>query len=219
MTRWHSHCLSAQPIVLASPLCNGAALNYFAEMARTKALRTAEAGAQSDVELLMVPADLNCTHTSLRRAARRLGQLYDEAIAPTGLTSPQALLLAQIDVLSAFHGEAGPTLGVLADKLAIRISALTHALRPLVRDGLIEVRQDAQDRRAKRSAMTALGKARHKQMLGLWTDANSRVEAALGVASTEKLRNLANRIASEEFLAAYAAGGSHASPRPAATRE
>lgn len=36
-----------------------------------------------------------------RRAARRLGQLYDEAIAPTGLASPQALLLAQIDKLGA----------------------------------------------------------------------------------------------------------------------
>ena len=130
-------------------------------MARAKALRTAEADAQSDVELLMAPADLDCTHTSLRRAARRLGQLYDEAIAPAGLTSPQALLLAQ---------------------------------------------------------MTVLGKARHKQMLGLWMDANSRVEAALGAASTEELRSLANRIASEEFLDAYAAGGSHASPRPGATR-
>ena len=206
-------------MALSSPLCNGAALNYFARMATTKAVRTAEAGTQSDVELLMAPADLACTHTSLRRAARRLGQLYDEAIAPTGLTSPQALLLAQIDVLSAVHGEAGPTLAVLAYKLAIRISALTHALRPLVRDGLIEVRQDDQDRRAKRSAMTALGKTRHKQMLGLWIDANNRVEAALGAPSAEKLKSLADRIASEEFLDAYTAVESHASPRPAATRE
>ena len=186
-------------------------------MAESKALRAAEADARSDVEPLLAPADLVCTHTSLRRAARRLGQLYDEAIAPTGLTSSQALLLTQIDALSAFHGEAGPTLGVLADRLAIRISALTHALRPLVRDGLVEVRQDAQDRRAKRCVMTILGKARHEQMLGLWIDANSRVEAALGAASTEKLRRLADRIASEDFLDAYAAGGSQAGARPPAT--
>ena len=188
-------------------------------MAKAKAMRAAEAEVQSDVEPLSAAADLLCTHTSLRHAARRLGQLYDEAIAPTGLTSSQALLLAQIDALSAFYGEAGPTLGVLADRLAIRISALTHALRPLVRDGLVAVRQDDQDRRAKRSVMTALGKARHKQMLGLWIDANSRVEAALGAASTEKLRSLADRIASEDFLDAYAAGGSQAGPRAAATRE
>ena len=187
-------------------------------MAKPKALRTAEADARSDVEPLLALADLVCTHTSLRRAAQRLGQLYDEAIAPTGLTSSQALLLAQIDALSAFYGEAGPTLGVLADQLAIRISALTHAQRPLVRDGLVEVRQDDQDRRAKRSVMTSLGKALYKQMLVLWIDANSRVEAALGVTSMEKLSGLADRIASEDFLDAYAAGGSHAGPRAAATR-
>ena len=185
---------------------------------KAKAARTADADARCDVEPLSAPADLVCTHTSLRRAARRLGKLYDEAIASTGLTSSQALLLAQIDGLSAFHGEAGPTLGVLADRLAIRISALTHALRPLVRDGLVEVRQDDRDRRAKRSVMTSLGKARHKQMLGLWIDANSRVEAALGAAATKKLRSLADRIASADFLDAYTAGGRHAGPRHAAPR-
>lgn len=181
-------------------------------------LRTAEAKARPDAEPLTAPVDLVCTHTSLRRAARRLGQLYDEAIAPTGLTSSQALLLAQIDALSAFYGEAGPTLGVLADRLAIQISALTHALRPLVREGLVEVRQDEQDRRVKRSVMTALGQARHKQMLGLWIEANSRVEAALGAASTEALRRLADRVASEAFLDAYTAGGSHGGQGARATR-
>ena len=179
-------------------------------MATAKASQTTEADARSGIAPIVAPPDLVCTHTSLRRAARRLGQLYDEAIAPSGLTSSQALLLAQIDALSAFHGEAGPTLGVLADRLAIRISALTHALRPLVRDGLVEVRQDEQDRRAKRSIMTSLGKARHEQMLGLWMDANSRVEAALGASSTEKLRGLADRVASEEFLDAYSASGRQA---------
>ena len=178
-------------------------------MARAKAVRTAEVDVRPDARKA-APAELVCTHTSLRRAARRLGQLYDEAIAPTGLTSSQALLLAQIDVLSAFHGEAGPTLGVLASRLAIRISALTHALGPLVRDGLVAVRPDDQDRRAKRIVMTSLGKARHAQMLELWVEANSRVEAALGVAAAERLRGLADRIASDDFLDAYAAGASRA---------
>lgn len=185
-------------MALPCPLCNGAALNYFAGMGKSDPQR---------------PAELVCTHTSLRRAARRLGQLYDEAIAPTGLTSSQALLLAQIDALSTVHGEEGPTLRVLADRLAIRISALTHALRPLVRDGLVEVRQDARDRRAKRGVMTPLGEARHRQMLGLWVEANNRVEAALGAAATETLRGLADKVASDEFLDAYAAGRSHAGPR------
>lgn len=181
-------------------------------MGKSHPLWSAGDEGEPGAELPAVLTELVCTHTSLRRAARRLGQLYDEAIAPTGLTSSQALLLAQIDALVAVHGEGGPTLRVLADRLAIRISALTHALRPLIRDGLVEVRQDARDRRAKRGVMTPLGKARHQQMLGLWVEANSRVEAALGAAATEKLRGLADRVASDEFLAAYATGRSHVWP-------
>ena len=41
-------------------------------------------------------AELVCTETSLRRAARRLGRLYDEAVAPSGINATQAGLLAQI---------------------------------------------------------------------------------------------------------------------------
>lgn len=85
-------------------------------------------------------SELACTNTALRRAARQLGHLYDEAVAPTDLKATQLGLLSQIDSLG---GDDGPTLQALAERLAIRISALTHALRPLVRDSLVELRPDA----------------------------------------------------------------------------
>lgn len=150
-------------------------------------------------------ASLACTHTSLRRAARRLGQLYDDALAPIGLTSPQALLLSQIDGLTAADAD-GPTLQVLAESLAIQISALTHALRPLVRDGLVEVRPDLRDRRAKHAVLTASGGKRLNDMYELWNEANRRFEAILGAESASALRSLSDRIASQEFLDAYAGG-------------
>ena len=71
---------------------------------------------------------LNCTHTSLRRAARQLTQLYDRMLAPSGLTSAQALLVAQIEELGGLPGGKGPSLQALSIRLAIQISALTHAL-------------------------------------------------------------------------------------------
>ena len=40
---------------------------------------------------------LSCTHTSLRRAARQLTQVYDDALAPSGMTSSQAALMGQLD--------------------------------------------------------------------------------------------------------------------------
>jgi DNA-binding MarR family transcriptional regulator len=98
-------------------------------------------------------AELVCTETSLRRAARRLGRLYDEAVAPSGINATQAGLLAQI---AGDRRPEGPTLQDLAERLGIQISALTHALRPLVRDGLVEVRQDAHDKRTKHGVLTPL---------------------------------------------------------------
>ena len=144
-----------------------------------------------------------CTNTSLRRAARRLGQLYDEALAPIGLKATQAGLLAQIGGLTGSGGQEGPTLQDLAERLAIGISALTHALRPLVRDGLVELRQDAHDRRTKRGILSRLGKARLREALLLWAAANRRVESVLEPGAAEKLRSLADQISSQEFLDAY----------------
>ncbi len=78
-----------------------------------------------------------CTNTAVRRAARRLTNLYDDALAPIGLKATQIGLLADIERLSAAAEGRSPTLQDLATKLGLQISAVTHALRPLVRDGFI----------------------------------------------------------------------------------
>jgi DNA-binding MarR family transcriptional regulator len=148
---------------------------------------------------------LPCTNTALRRAARRLGHLYDEALAPLNLKATQVGLLAEIDKFRGSDGQDGPTLQDLGERLAIQISAVTHALRPLVRDGLVEVRRDALDKRTKRGVLTPLGKVRFKEALVLWDKANRRVEVVLGPASAAALRGLADEVASEEFLHVFKA--------------
>jgi DNA-binding MarR family transcriptional regulator len=133
-----------------------------------------------------------------------MNQLYDEAMAPIGLTAAQGRLLGEIDRMAAAKGE-GPALQVLAGLLGVQISALTHALRPLVRDGLVKVRIDAHDRRTKHAVLTALGSERLGRAVALWQEANARVEAVLGP-SAEMLRELAEQVSSEAFLEAYRAG-------------
>lgn len=147
--------------------------------------------------------ELACTHTALRQAARRLGHLYDEAVAPTGLKATQVGLLSQTDLLG---GEDGPTLQALAERLMIGISSLTYALRPLVRDGIIELRQDAHDKRTKHASLTALGRKRLAEGIALWAAANRRTEMVLGHDSATTLRALADEVSSSEFLEAYKAG-------------
>lgn len=148
--------------------------------------------------------ELSCTHTSLRRAARQLTQLYDEALVPSGLTSAQALLVSQIDQLRDEGDGAGPSLQMLARRLAIQISALTHALRPLVRDGLVLVQTDTSDRRTKRAVLTPQGLSQTRQMHELWIETNRRIETVLGAGTTEQLRVLSDQIGSPGFLQAYA---------------
>jgi DNA-binding MarR family transcriptional regulator len=147
--------------------------------------------------------ELACTNTALRRAARRLGNLYDDALAPLGLKATQVSLLAEMERLTTDNAGQAPTLQDLAAKLAIQISALTHALRPLLRDGLVRLQPDKQDRRAKRAILTPTGKARLREAIVHWATANQRVEEVLGSDSAAKLRALADHIVSDEFLAAY----------------
>ncbi|MGJ7490582.1 MarR family winged helix-turn-helix transcriptional regulator [Variovorax sp. ZT4R33] len=165
---------------------------------------TADDGALPSSCELGLLSEWACTNTSLRRAARRLGQLYDEALSPLDLKATQLALIGQIDRLMVAYPQ-GPTLQELAAQLAIQISALTHALRPLVRDGLVELRQDTDDRRTKHGVLTPLGKARLSEGVLRWSTANKQVELALGSASAAKLRELADQVASDEFLAAFKA--------------
>lgn len=145
-----------------------------------------------------------CTITPLRLAARRLEQLYDEALAPLDLKATQLALIAGIHRLTGAD-QQGPTLQDLAALLAIQLSALTHALRPLVRDGIVELRQDAQDRRTKHGVLTSLGKTRLSEGIVRWAAANDQVEVVLGSASAANLRALADQVASDAFLVAYKA--------------
>ena len=155
---------------------------------------------KSGVEMSEILAQIACTNTALRLAARRLAHLYDEAVAATDLKATQVALLAEIE---RFAGGDGPALQDLAGGLAIRISALTHALRPLVRDGLVELRKDPHDTRTKRAILTRGGKARLQKAVVLWDTANRRVETALGSGAAATLRQLANHVASDKFLADY----------------
>ncbi|HVI55802.1 MAG TPA: MarR family winged helix-turn-helix transcriptional regulator [Luteibacter sp.] len=149
---------------------------------------------------------LACTNTALRRAARRLGNLYDDALAPVGLKATQVGMLADIERLSVADEGRSPTLQDLATKLGLQISAVTHALRPLVRDGLIVLSPDEEDRRAKRASLTTKGVTLLHRALHLWAAANRQVEDVLGSDSANALRTLADYVSSDAFLAAYSGG-------------
>ncbi|MXN51965.1 winged helix DNA-binding protein [Shinella sp. AETb1-6] len=144
----------------------------------------------------------NCTNSAIRRAARQLGQLYDEAIAPSGLKGTQFSLMSQI----ALAGRDGVALKPLAEALVMDLSALGHTLKPLTRDGLVELIADEKDGRVRRARLTALGMARQEEALTMWRNAQARFDAAFGAERSAEMRALLGFVASPGFAKAFRAG-------------
>jgi DNA-binding MarR family transcriptional regulator len=142
-----------------------------------------------------------CNGTALRKATRRVSQLYDAVLAPSGLRSTQRSLLIHI-------ARAGtPAMGDLAADLVLDRSALAHNLKPLERDGLVAILVDPRDKRSRLVGLTALGRARLDESTALWRNAQHRFETTFGPDQAEALRAALAAIASPEFTQAFEAAG------------
>jgi DNA-binding MarR family transcriptional regulator len=127
------------------------------------------------------PDDPRCTCHLLRSAARRVTQVYDDALRPAGLKTSQFSLLATLR-----HAEA-LTLGELAERLSMDRTTLTRNLRPLQQAGWIERVPDPVDRRRIHLVVTAAGRATLAHARPLWRDAQHAFRARLGAPSVMAL--------------------------------
>jgi DNA-binding MarR family transcriptional regulator len=138
-----------------------------------------------------------CNGTALRKATRRVSQLYDAVLAPCGLRSTQRSILIHI-------ARAGtPTMGDLAAALVLDRSALAHNLKPLERDGFVAVVVDPADKRNRLVTLTAMGTAKLEESQLLWLQAQHRFEAAFGAGEASALRQSLAVIASAPFAKAF----------------
>lgn len=140
---------------------------------------------------------LHCSNSAVRRASRHLGQLYEDAMGDTSLKGTQFSLISQI----ARSNE--PTLKNLAEAMVMDLSALGHTLKPLIRDGLVELVTDAQDRRAKRVRLTDMGAATQRDLIARWQIAQDRFDKAFGKEKSKELRRTLAFISSDEFAKAF----------------
>ncbi len=162
-------------------------LNYFK-------LMMDDAEAMSDTAAL----HSDCLNTVLRQAARRMTHIYDIALAPTGLNAAQARLAAVVAELDDPAGQ-GPALQDVARRLGLEVSALTHALRPLERDGVLTVTRGLVDGRTRHARLTAQGAAKLGQALQMYVSANQRIAAVLGPDQTADLLRLAGEVLTPGF--------------------
>jgi DNA-binding MarR family transcriptional regulator len=142
-------------------------------------------------------SELPCCATAMRKATRRLTQLYDDALERCGLRSTQFAILAEID----FKPGSPPTMAELARLLVLDRSALGHNLQPLLRDGLVVLKESAADRRRRYVTLTPQGRAKLKVAVKLWTEAEERFRAVFGASRAAKLRATLLEIARDDRLA------------------
>jgi DNA-binding MarR family transcriptional regulator len=120
-----------------------------------------------------------CLH--LQRAARTVARCFDDAFRPLGLTN------GQFSLLMSLNRPGPPTLGGIAQLLAMDRTTLTAALKPLERRGLVRVTLDAADRRIRRPALTPSGAKLLAAAVSLWHVVHAAIEGRLG-ADPELLR-------------------------------
>lgn len=126
----------------------------------------------ADDELLHIAR--NCTFFHLKRMVRAVTRVFDEALAPAGLTAGQFNTL----VLVAIPGRL--TLGQIAERMVMDRTTVTRTLAPLVKSGHLAIEVSPTDRRARVVSLTAKGRRALAAGRRRWEQAQARVIARLG---------------------------------------
>lgn len=124
----------------------------------------------------------SCLCLHVQRAARSLARRFDVALRPAGLTS------GQFSLLMSLNRPQPPTMGQVARLLAMDRTTLTANLKPLERQGFVEVRAGESDKRQRVLALTQSGRAVLAAAVPIWLATHQAIEGLLGEASPDRLR-------------------------------
>src|SRR5687768_7514681 len=112
-----------------------------------------------------------CLH--LQRAARVVARKFDDLFRPLGITQ------GQFSLLMSLNRPEPPAMGSVADLLAMDRTTLTANLKPLERRGLVRIKVDEADRRSRRLALTADGRALLAEATPIWKRHHAALERLL----------------------------------------
>jgi DNA-binding MarR family transcriptional regulator len=124
-----------------------------------------------------------CTAMRLRKAARRVTQIYDRHLEAAGLT------ITQFGVLASLLSAERITIGALADQLLMDPTTLTRNLQPLQRQGLVVIEPDRRDRRVRWVSLSDAGRQALDNARPAWRDAQNHVRKLIGENETAALHD------------------------------
>lgn len=122
-----------------------------------------------------------CVASRVRKASRRITQIYDRRLEPFGLTVTQFGIMAQL------RATPGVGISALAETMIMDSTTLSRNLQPLERRGLVVAEADEQDRRARRLKLTQDGREALERAMAGWSAAQREVADALGAADVAAL--------------------------------
>lgn len=132
---------------------------------------------------------LPCGCATLRRAARAVTQLYDEALRPVDIRITQFTILQVLDRVGTI------TQGGLGEVLAMDSTTLSRTLKLLERGGGI-VSIPGKDRRERHLQLTRKGRKQLERALPLWEEVQSRLQKSLGQSGWAQLVKVLDQTAS-----------------------
>jgi|SRR5579859_4272235 len=133
-----------------------------------------------NIEVALEALQGKCACYNIRKAARIVTQLYDTILEPSGL------LGAQFGLLATIAGAGASNISRLAEMLGMDRTTLTRNLRPLERQGFIEM-DAGLDRRTHIVRLTGQGRQALEAATPLWRRAQSIVLSRFGQARTAAL--------------------------------
>ncbi len=121
-----------------------------------------------------------CTCGELRKAARAITLLYDNAFKSSGLLS------TQFGVLHVIYNIDSIRISDLADKLGMDRTTLTRNLAVLEREGFIKI-SEGKDHRTRNVTATQKGRNAVSKAIPLWNEAQRKVKQKMGESSWHEL--------------------------------
>lgn len=115
----------------------------------------------------------SCTCSELRRAARAVTLLYDNAFRSSGLLS------TQLGVLHVIYKSDSIRISHLAKELGMDRTTLTRNLSVLQRQGFIKI-SSGKDNRTRIVTITNKGRTTIAKAIPLWNDVQNKVKEQMG---------------------------------------
>lgn len=131
---------------------------------------------------------MTCLGLHVKRAARRITRIYDEALSPAGLTIGQFSLLTTL----AVDNEWG--MQNLADALGTDRTSLTASLKPLERKKLVRSVPHPSDKRVRKLELTPEGVQTLHKAKANWLIAQHTVEDMLGSDDAAAIRSAFSKL-------------------------